>query len=359
MSTEPDRPLSPLTNSLTDSLTDEEPIKKEGPTFPRRTAPSAAVCHMLAHETATPKVEPIAAELHRILIPAPHGGMHPEVQYNPSIYEANGSLRVVVRMHHGLHGKRPTNCVARVTKDWTIVDARGLPVRVPAGRIEDVRMFMWNGRPWAICATHDGGTPITSVRQALLELNHTGTEIERVHVQPSARHEKNWMPCVDGEELHLVYSVDPLIVMTLDHKKVAFPSAMSIRPTTGHIRGGSQLVPWQGGWLAVVHQVHKPALTTSGGHNPLLGFWPTYNPRVGPPVVYLHRFAFFNRELTTVKLGGLFNFKILGIEFCAGLTRWQGGFVAAFGVSDEEAWLAEITEETVAATFDEVEDSLG
>lgn len=305
--------------------------------------------HMLSHETPVPNVKAIKAKLHRISL----GRVDMGAQHNPTVWTQDGALKVVVRV---LNGMKTTNYVADVTDNWGLSGARKIISPDDRANIEDLRVFLWKGRPWAIAATHNAmpgvsTAPALVIRQALLELTQDGAEILKAYVQPSQRHEKNWMPCVSGQdELKLIYSTQPLAVLNV--LKTA-ASATGIQQVTGHIRGGSQLIPWGKNYLAIVHQVHRPPRVPAGHSVMLSSFWPSATDPVAgdAPVVYLHQFALFDSGLTQVKLSGLFYFNILGIEFCAGLARFGGKFVASFGVSDKEAWLAEIEDDTIERMF--------
>jgi hypothetical protein len=327
---------------------------KVGPTFPSVIAPArTSAFHMRAHESDAPHVDPLEAVLHRIEIPDETGAQH-----NPSVCTVSGDLRVVVRV---LHGRHTTNYVARVSNDWELVE----PAKVHVSgfgkgdlrwttQAEDLRLFHWQDRLWAIAAVHDGGQPPTAIRQALLQFDESGAAVANTYVQLSSRHEKNWMPFVDKGRLRLVYSTDPLIVATVDTAYRAVPGAPLTHQSTGHIRGSSQLIPWWDGWLGIVHQVYRPPQHVPGHNRMLSDFWsaPLPHPVFGiARTIYIHRFAYFDGAMSRVMLGEPWYWKEPGIEFCAGLTWWKGGLVASFGVADKEAWLAEISGNTVMRTF--------
>ena len=334
-------------------------ILMPGPTFP--SVQKTSEWHRVVHEAGVPDVNPLESVLHPIAVD--EGPCIPGAQHNPSVFVVDGELHALVRV---LHGRRTTNFVGRVSEDWTLPTARrvnvvGVPPHETPAEIEDLRIFSWRGGLWAIAAAHDGHNPPYAIRQALLELSPDGAAIRGVHVQASARHEKNWMPAVLGDRLRLVYSVDPLVVLEMDGYRVR-PEAKSIPQTTGHLRGGSPLVPWQSGgqWLAIVHEVHRPRRTSANHNHLLTSFWPPVapDPVAGlEPVVYLHRFAIFDAELTTVRFSPPWYFKHVGIEFCPGLVAHGGRLIASFGVADKQAWLAEIALETVAAFFHEPQET--
>jgi hypothetical protein len=349
----------------------------KGPTFP--TITKTAEWHMAAHETPMPEVTALVGARHPLEMLNVRGAQH-----NPTVYVRDGNLHIVIR---ALSGTKTTNYTAQMdtsVKTWRIMSPRTIivdeqtlaisewPERV-TGQLEDLRMFMWRRQPWAIAATH---TNSVAIRQALLEMNPTGTHVLKIHAQPSSRHEKNWMPIVDGDDLGLVYSIDPLVVLGVGHiqekrphppqvhhanfstepEYVAMPSASTVAKGIGHVRGGSQLVPWHNGkWLAIVHQVYKLPLMPQNHNHLLSSFWP---PPIKDPVagvskvVYLHRFAEFAADLKSVTLGDPFYFNEVGIEFCAGLAEYKGQYVAAYGVADKEAWLVAVTKETIVKTLE-------
>jgi len=85
----------------------------------------------------------------------------------------------------------------------------------------------------------------------------------------------------------------------------------------GRLRGGSQAVRMDDGWLVVVHDVAFP----------------------GSNRMYLHRFVMFDDKLRLVSMTDPFYFEKLGIEFCAGLARVGDKLVASYAVNDGSARL--------------------
>lgn len=329
------------------------------PVVTRRHTARTQPFHMMSHETAVPDATKLNAELFQIGVFSARGAQH-----NPCVFIVGDELKVMVRVLTP-GGPFSENYVARIDYDWTLIDQKPLqakaaavvrgamrtPLKLQMPHVEDLRVFPWQDKLWAIACTHDGLNPPQWIRQAALELSMDGTAIEQVHVLNSDRHEKNWMPCVDGRELSLIYSVDPLII--LDVKGGVFPSANGVPQSMGHIRGGSPLIGFDNGWLALVHQVYRPP-QVAAGHNHLLGGWspPVRDPIAGDAkVVYLHQFARFDRGLINVELSRPFFFQRPGIEFAPGLVQWQDKLVASFGAADKEAWLAVIDPRVVRGMF--------
>lgn len=322
--------------------------------------PRTPLFHMRAHETFIPQCGPLDADVYQIGLQNVH-----RPQHNPSVFLLDEKLYVNVRVLND-RGPFSTNYIARVEDDFTLTGVKQMkpkaasvvrgPIRTPLAmnfpHPEDLRVFTWRGRLWAIGCVHDGAPTPGWIKQALLELSPDGAEILQAHVINSDRHEKNWMPCVSGEELTLVYSTSPLITISVE-SSTKVPAASGIPQEMGCVRGGSQLIPYGDGWLAIVHQVFRPP-RIAAGHNPLLGGWepPVSDPIAGDAkVVYLHHFATFDKELTAVKLSEPFYFIYPQVEFCAGLVRQGDKFVASFGAGDKEAWLALFTSEAVAEAF--------
>jgi hypothetical protein len=307
------------------------------------TAPST-MWGMAAHDKFIPKVEPLAGVYHRIVVPGTPGAQH-----NPSVVQTGDGLVVSVR---SLYNGRTTNFLAHVQADWGLTDTLRIGELNAKGQhqlqLEDLRLFVGTDeRLQAVACLQDGMT----IRQTLLEFGENGS-IARSTPQPARKFEKNWMPVIQEGQLRLVYCVDPLVVLELDSEtQVTLPGDAMHR---SGIRGGSQLVSWREGgeeWIALVHEVYRPPQVRPD-FNPLLGFHPPAikDPIAGSaPIVYLHRFAVFNSDLTAVKVGRPFYFRKLGIEFAAGLAWWNDRLVASFGLADNEAWLVEIEPKTVEA----------
>lgn len=246
--------------------------------------------------------------------------------FNPSVTVVDGHLIVNVRVAGPKHSLGH-NFIGRI-EDQKLVGAVHLEDRSGIGPLqygfEDLRLFQWRDGVSAIAST---STPVTAGyphnRQTILRLN--GGAIIKAWPQASSRHEKNWMPVIAGDTLKFVYSTDPLVWLDFNDGVVT-PAPDSIPVLPGTIRGGSQLIQYKNGWLALVHQVHADGVTKGA---------------------YVHRFAYFENGNSTVRLSAPFYFQHLGIEFAAGLVYFQDRWFASYGVEDREAWVSEISSETV------------
>jgi hypothetical protein len=242
---------------------------------------------------------------------------------NPSLAVYKSRLFAIVRVI-SLRDSRSQSVLGEVV-DRKIVSARALfdaAMKIAPRGHEDCRLFVLDNQ-LMISATVCTAT--RSIGHGMPQMTVAHVDASRIapgYVQLSPRQEKNWMPVVDQvagrDRLRFVYSVDPLVVVTMDLKTGSLNPPIDAIPTAvGHVRGSSPLIAYDDGWLSVVHQVQSGK-------------------------IYSHRFAVFNRELTCVELSEPFYFEQLGIEFCAGLVLWQGKYLLSFGAGDKQARVAEV-----------------
>jgi len=203
-----------------------------------------------------------------------------------------------------------------------LVDATNTPrTTYPVHGFEDMRLFAWRDSWWAtatVCDfTEDGRREI-----ALLEIDADGAVVHAAPLRgPWSEHaQKNWMPFVMGDVLRFIYATHPTTVFELIHvedhdHRVLHASNAALGH--GRLRGGSQGVRFDGGWIFIVHDVAFP----------------------GDGRIYLHRFVFFDVDLRLVSMTPLFYFERLGIEFCAGLAHVGDKLVASYAVNDGSARL--------------------
>jgi glycosyltransferase involved in cell wall biosynthesis len=187
---------------------------------------------------------------------------------------------------------------------------------------EDLRLFAWRGELWC-SATVRELTPEAWCQQVLarIERRDDGSHILtdwRV-ISPAGQHEKNWMPQVDGDTLRLIYSCDPTRLMDEYGKLVA---EIESPIAADWFRGGSQAIPFDGGWLALVHEARV-----------------ANNKRY-----YLHNFVWFDETNTLKAFSRRFFFHENAIEFAAGMAWHPDGkrLLISFGVVDTQSWIATV-----------------
>lgn len=143
--------------------------------------------------------------------------------------------------------------------------------------------------------------------------------------------QKNWMVVADGDDSRFIYRAYPAFVVDplAMSRAWIFNTGRAIDELDflpASVRGSSQAIPFDGGYLAVVHE-----------H------------RTKRPLSYSHRFMWFDADLVPRKVTKDFVWLVPGVEFCAGLATDGTRLVASFGVYDREAHLAVLEPDAVRA----------
>lgn len=258
---------------------------------------------------------------------------------NPSVCVGEGRRLAVVRTvnYTVADGQYPTidgsgvirtrNYVVEFDEQWKPVrstmvkDATGRArSEFPVDGFEDCRLWR-DGRfgTYHLSATvrdsadNPGGQCEMAI--ALLDKQWRMIAVDYIRDYERERPQKNWMP-IAGRARYFVYLCDPTIVVGWAGN--TFELSRSEPPFyLGDLRGGSQLVPHEDGWICLTHEVA----------------W-------RPERVYMHRFVKFDSKLRVIAIGDPFYFAKVGIEFCAGLAHDGDRLVASFGVNDASAHLA-------------------
>jgi hypothetical protein len=201
----------------------------------------------------------------------------------------------------------------------------------PVEGFEDCRLFFCKGQFWCTCTVRDRN-PSGRCEIAVLRLDDN-RNVAEMHVVRSFRrdlHQKNWMPLVWNDDLYLIYSTDPTVVLKYDFASgnVEIYQSSVPGPCLEMFRGGSQAVRVADGWICLVHESQQMDERAR---------------------FYQHRFVLLSEEFRVKGFTEPFYFLRKGIEFCAGLghDRDSGRFVASFGVNDQEGYLAFFDQDSV------------
>lgn len=203
----------------------------------------------------------------------------------------------------------------------------------------DLRLFAWGDALWCT-ACYRELTPEGWCEQVLARIDCQKSNSEpfcrltdwRV-MRPATptRHEKNWMPLTNDSELQFIYFCDPTQILDENARII-----LEATPTVAaeQFRGGSQAIPFDHGWLSLVHEV----LWRNGRR------------------FYLHRFVWLNSALQLEAVSHTFFFTKKSVEFAAGLA-WhpdEERLIASFGVDDRESWIATIRADEVRRVLETV-----
>lgn len=192
---------------------------------------------------------------------------------------------------------------------------------------EDMRLFEWQGGLWCSSTVRELNAQ-GMCEQVLARIGGYTTEYQRefrlcnwTKMLPRGQrvHEKNWMPQVVDNKLQFMYH--------LNHTVDSYGRTLKVTPlavAADHMRGGSQVIPFRTGWLALVHEARV-------------------HPGNGKRY-YQHRFVWFDTTNVLRRISAPFFFHDKQIEFAAGLA-WhpdQHRLLISYGVQDKEAWIATI-----------------
>jgi predicted GH43/DUF377 family glycosyl hydrolase len=204
----------------------------------------------------------------------------------------------------------------------------------PVHGLEDCRLRSTDGG-FAVSATvrdADGWDGRCRVATASLDIETATLSAMRV-LECGALdvHEKNWMPFGPEAWVYACNKTGRVVTVEGDPNMPGCYQMLgrgaSPRIAAG-FRGGSQLIPWEGGFLAVIHEVAQ--IDASPGR------------------AYEHRFVLFDSSFSLRAMSPLFAFqRTRDIEFAAGIAVAGEALHVSFGSRDAEAWIASIPTERV------------
>jgi predicted GH43/DUF377 family glycosyl hydrolase len=274
--------------------------------------------------------------------------------FNPSIYNDDGKLLVNIRhcqytFYHSRsfqHSDGPlvylhpeddrtlttTNYLCALDdkldiKECSKVDTSKLDVKPiwDFVGLEDGRVVRWDNKLYLTGVRRD----TTTTGQGRMELSEIvdNKEVSRFRIpaiDEESYCEKNWMPIIDMP-YHYVKWTNPTEVVKVDPEKgtceVVIQQTDAL-PTTRDLRGGSHVIPWEHGYLCVIHEVE--ALSSMAGKKD--GRYP-------------HRFVSFDKEFKINMLSNEFHFMGAEVEFVTGMCEHKGNFLVSFGFSDNAAFV--------------------
>lgn len=211
------------------------------------------------------------------------------------------------------------------------------PEHIDSLGFEDPRPIFWRGKLWCISSVRqlnaDGRAEMVFARIAQTpDGKSLLTDWRVLGSGMPMRWEKNWMPQVTGDELQFIYSLDPTRILS-ESGEVLVQETPSV--ATENLRGGSQAIPFDGGWLMVVHE------------------WQVQDTRRH----YFHRFVWLDEDNRLSRLSRRFFFKQIASEFASGLAWHVTGdrLVVSFGIDDHEPTLAVVDAQDIRATLFEVD----
>jgi hypothetical protein len=200
--------------------------------------------------------------------------------------------------------------------------------------LEDARIFRWNKKLYMSGVRRDEDTVGTG-RMELCEIvvdSDAVKQISQVRIQPpldpNSYCEKNWMPILD-KPYHYIKWCNPTEVVKIDPKtgtsKQVFIGEENL--IDGYPRGGSQVISWKDGYVAITHDVDL------------------FKSEVDrKDAIYYHRVLFWDKNFNLLKSSNKFSIMGGHVEFCVGLAIHKENMIMTFGFQDNAAYLLKFDE---------------
>jgi hypothetical protein len=196
--------------------------------------------------------------------------------------------------------------------------------------LEDGRLVDWENKLFLSGVRRD----TTTNGQGRMELseivvkNNKVIEKSRMRIPAPAPDtsycEKNWMPVLDRPYTFVKWTNPTEVVKFNPEDKTCKTILISERKPfeTPDLRGGSQVIAFEGHYLAIVHEVclYK---SEAGRKN----------------ADYKHRFVVWNKNFELIEVSDAFKFMGAKIEFCCGMAEHQEKLLITFGFQDNAAYL--------------------
>jgi len=273
--------------------------------------------------------------------------------FNPSIAKnPNGEIAMVVRSSNYIlgpmqlytsltTGKEIINYVwfAKLDNELNITSMHKLEVvgELSFTRgIEDARLF-WRDGSWHMTAVilEREHTPVARLGLFRIDTKKmTASFIEKYEGPDKKRVEKNWS-VVAGEsvpEFDLVYGPNAIYK---NGKVKQIKAAGKYK----NLRGGTQLIPWEDGYLSVWHITRKKETKVFNSR--------TFSNESPDLRDYTHVFVTHAKDGSIEKVSEEFIFGSGAVEFAAGIIEHNGNLVISWGHDDAWSWLATIDVDSV------------
>lgn len=166
---------------------------------------------------------------------------------------------------------------------------------------------------------------IPRARIAIYKLNDdlTATHVATYPGKSDDKPEKNWMTNLESEKVDFKF----------------------VTELSNNVRGGSSLVPWKDGYIALCHKTY---LNKKRYYNPF-----TFGVQEGIERSYTHLFVEFDSNFNPIKKSKEFFLVDRGIEFATSLIVLDNQLLLGFGKDDKQAWFGKISTSKVEKMLSE------
>jgi len=204
--------------------------------------------------------------------------------------------------------------------------------------IEDSRLF-WRDDSWYITSVILEKEHTRFARLGLFKIDLEKRQaifIEKYDSEEFGKKpEKNWGMVANEKVKEFDFIYGPNVVYKNGKTKKLSGKKYS------KLRGNTQLIPWEDGYLAVNHYMRMQT-------NKKMYFNPvTFESQWMDFRHYYHLFVKYDKEGRIVATSDEFVFNVTGIEFAAGIIEHNGKIVVTYGHNDAESWMVTLDVETV------------
>lgn len=196
--------------------------------------------------------------------------------------------------------------------------------------LEDSRLVYWDNKLFLSGVRRDtttNGQGRMELSEILIDKNQA-REISRQRLpapDPNNSYcEKNWMPIIDRPYEYVKWTNPTEVVKynPIDKTTITKNLTQYQQLNTRDLRGGSQVIPYNDHYLAVLHEVDL-FKSEAGRKN----------------ATYRHRFAVWDKDFNLLRVSPLFDFMEGKIEFACGVTEYNDKILVTFGFQDNIAYL--------------------
>lgn len=203
--------------------------------------------------------------------------------------------------------------------------------------LEDARIIKWDGSFWITGVRRD----TTTNGQGRMELSKieisedSVVEVERYRIEPpndlNSYCEKNWMPILDKPFQYVKWTNPTEVVeVFIDTLKSKTLKLGEVKPVVRDIRGGSQVIPFEDGYLALTHEVDL-----------------FKSPEGRKDSVYYHRFVIWDKDFNILKVSEDFHLLDGHVEFSVGIAHRGDSMLITFGFQDNAAFILDCPIKTI------------
>jgi predicted GH43/DUF377 family glycosyl hydrolase len=199
--------------------------------------------------------------------------------------------------------------------------------------LEDARIVHWNDRLYTTGVRRDL-KPNGEGRMELCEIVVTAKDVvetSRFRIpppnDPDSYCEKNWMPVLDQPYTYVKWA-NPTEVVKVDPASQTCTTIFQgekVIPVNRDIRGGSQVIPYGDGYIALTHEVDLFKSETGR-----------------KDAVYKHRFIVWDRDWNMVKYTPDFSIMAGVVEFAVGMCEHNGDYLITYGFQDNASYIMRI-----------------